>query len=242
MSVNILTARVPVALECPETMAPALQSVLEGEYETGYFGENLRILDIGANVGAFAHWASLRWPGSRIDCFEAHPGTFAMLDRNTRRLPGVTLHHGAVWPAEDERVLYFGRYPGDGEAGIVRVIEGMFAQVPEAEGFLVPVVHPRALPPADVVKLDVEGAEPEILEHLDLAETSILLLEYHSDLGKRRILELTRERFAVLRAVDHPWRGLMGRPEYRADLADDHFGLLHLVAREGCRLRRLGEG
>jgi|DewCreStandDraft_4_1066084.scaffolds.fasta_scaffold01983_12 FkbM family methyltransferase len=241
MAPALLEARIPIALDCPESMVPALESVLSGEYETGHFGENLAILDIGANVGAFAVWASLRWPGSRIACYEAHPGTFALLERNTRHLAGVVRHHAAVWPTEEERILCFGRYPGDGEAGIVRVIEGMFARVPAEEGVFVPTVHPRTLPRADIVKLDVEGAEPEILEHLDLAETSLLLLEYHSDAGKARILELTRERFAVLRAVDHPWRGLMGRPEYRADLADDHFGLLHLVAREGCRLHRLAE-
>lgn len=241
MAVAGLEARIPAALDCPESMVPALESVLAGEYETGCFGENLAILDIGANVGAFALWASLRWPGSRIDCWEAHPGTFAMLERNTRHLPGVTRHHAAVRPAVKERVLDFGRYPGDGEAGIVTVIEGVFTQVPAEEGVLVPTVHPRTLPRADIVKLDVEGPEPEILENLDLSATSLLLLEYHSDAGKARILEATRDRFAILRAIHHPWRGLVGRPEYRADLVDDQFGLLHLVAREGCRLRRLAE-
>ncbi len=241
MSSTVVWARVPIALEAPETMVPALQSVLEGEYETGWSGEGLRVLDIGANVGAFAIWAALRWPGSRIDSFEPHPGSFAMLERNTRPFPGITPHNRAVWP-EPGRARYFGRYAGDGEAGIVRVIGRMFAEVPLDRSFEVEVVHPAALPRADVVKLDVEGAEPEILEHLDLSATSLVLLEYHSDAGKRRILEVTRGRFAVLRAVDHPWRGLMDRPEYRADLADDHFGLLFLIAREGCRLRAPAAG
>jgi FkbM family methyltransferase len=218
-------------------MAPALESVLAGEYETGYFGEGLRVLDIGANLGAFAIWAALRWPGSRIDCYEAHPGTFALLERNTRHVPGVVRHHRAVWPSATPTVRCYGRYAGDGEAGVVQVIEGMFVCVPRERGFEVPVVHPAELPQADIVKLDVEGAEPDILEHLDLSRTSLVLLKYHSDAGKARILRATGERFAVLREVEHPWRRLLDRPEYRPDLADDHYGLLYLVAREGCRLR-----
>lgn len=239
---TVLQARVPVALEAPETMAPALASVLEGEYEAGYSGERLQILDIGANVGAFAIWAGLRWPGSRIDCYEAHPGTFALLERNVAAYPGVACHNRAVYPSEAERARYYGRYPGDGEAGIVSVIEGMFTDVPAVGSFEVPVVHPRTLPRADIVKLDVEGAEPEILEHLDLAETSLVLMEYHSDAGKERILATLEPRFAIVRRVDHPWRGLVDRPEYRSDLADDHYGLLLLAARQGCRLRRDDQG
>ena len=58
-------ARIPMSLAVPEAMHWAIKDVLEGEYEGGFDGVGLDILDIGANVGSFALWASARWPGSR---------------------------------------------------------------------------------------------------------------------------------------------------------------------------------
>jgi predicted RNA methylase len=79
---KILTAQVPVTMEVPDSVYGAVVEVLTGEYEPGYFGEGLTILDIGANVGSFSLWANLRWPGSTIYAYEPHPGTCAMLKRN----------------------------------------------------------------------------------------------------------------------------------------------------------------
>ena len=41
-----------------------IKDVLEGEYEAGFDGVGLDILDIGANVGSFALWATARWPST----------------------------------------------------------------------------------------------------------------------------------------------------------------------------------
>ncbi len=82
----IYEARIPVALDVPEAMHWAIKDVLEGEYECGFDGQGFDILDVGANVGSFAVWASLRWPGSRIGSYEPHPGTFDYLRRNTAGL------------------------------------------------------------------------------------------------------------------------------------------------------------
>jgi hypothetical protein len=38
-----VSTRVPVTLEFPDEMADAIKEVLEGEYESGYPGENLNI-------------------------------------------------------------------------------------------------------------------------------------------------------------------------------------------------------
>ncbi|MCL6608511.1 MAG: hypothetical protein K6T74_10495 [Geminicoccaceae bacterium] len=54
-------------------------------------------------------------------------------------------------------------------------------------------------------------------------------------------MRATGERFAVLREIEHAWRPLLARPEYRPELADDHYGLLYLVARRGCRLRTVAD-
>ena len=47
-------AHIPMSLAVPEAMHWAIKDVLEGEYECGFDGVGLDILDIGANVGSFA--------------------------------------------------------------------------------------------------------------------------------------------------------------------------------------------
>ena len=46
------------------------------------------ILDIGANIGAFALWAIGRWPGCRLHCYEPLPANFDMLRQNLAHLEG----------------------------------------------------------------------------------------------------------------------------------------------------------
>ena len=58
------TAKIPLTIDCPDAMAEAVRYVFEGEYESHHDGAGLDILDVGANVGSFAIWASMRWPGS----------------------------------------------------------------------------------------------------------------------------------------------------------------------------------
>ena len=40
------------------------------------------VLDIGANIGAFACWALERWPGAEVNCYEPVPANFDMLRQN----------------------------------------------------------------------------------------------------------------------------------------------------------------
>ena len=74
--------------------------VLRGEYALppGYRVEPpVRVLDIGANVGAFAIWARQQWPGCELDCYEPHPENAKLLRRNVHHLgDGVRVHEVAV--------------------------------------------------------------------------------------------------------------------------------------------------
>lgn len=161
-------------------MLPYLTWVLEGEYESGYVGEGLRVLDIGANAGAFSIWAAHRWPGSTIDAYEPSPSTFALLQENTRSYPMIRCHNLAVYPSAGDGIAFTSRYPGDGEAGIVECLADTFnlGNRDERDFFDVPALHPRELPSADIVKIDAEGAEAEIVKHANFSAASLLLMEY----------------------------------------------------------------
>lgn len=57
--------------------------VLAGCYDVPYFvedGKPFEVIDIGADVGAFARWAAKRWPKCPIHCYEWRPGLMASLE------------------------------------------------------------------------------------------------------------------------------------------------------------------
>src|SRR5262249_13191520 len=149
-------------------------------YESGHDGSGLTVLDIGANIGTFAVWASLRWPGSTIHCYEANPETFPYLKRNTVTNPRVHCTHAAVYPGGQRTMTFFYRFAGDGEAGLSAYMGETFRTGADGHTCEVDVVSPAALPKADIVKLDIEGGEATVLAALDLTESALVLCEFQN--------------------------------------------------------------
>jgi len=233
-------ARIPVTVQCPEQMEFAVRDVLEGEYEAGYDGAGLTILDIGANVGSFALWASARWPGSTITSFEPHPGTFEYLTRNTAGRSGITIVNAALFPGGLKRATFHSRFAGDGESGLAAYSGDTFVPGHMGLTYEVDVIDPASLPSADVVKIDIEGGEGDVLKHLDLSRTSLVLAEFQNGKNRAQILDILKEDFEITKDIVHPWDGLLGYSGYRADLKGDVFGLTFAVRKETTRLKRIG--
>jgi FkbM family methyltransferase len=240
MSPTVFTARIPLTLDCPEPMRAAVAYVFEGEYESGYDGEGLDILDIGANVGAFARWAELRWPHSRVRCYEPNPGTFAYLLRNTELSPAITCINAALYPGVRAREPFVARWDGDGEAGLATYAGDTFAATLNAPVFEVDVIDPATVAPADIVKIDVEGGEGAVLAHLDLSPTALVLLEFQN--GKNRVLcrDVLARDFDLIVDESHPWDPILDYKGYRADLEGDVYGRIFALRKGTTRLRRRG--
>jgi FkbM family methyltransferase len=137
-----------------------------------------RIIDGGANIGLSVLFFKGLYPRSTIVAFEADRLIFDVLQRNVTalNLKGVELHREALWRERGEVAFT----PEGADSG--RVIAGVESacRVPS-----VPLSDLLAQP-ADLVKLDIEGAEFEVLQAAkpQLHQVKQLFVEYHSVAGQ----------------------------------------------------------
>lgn len=174
----------------PPTMRPHVARVLAGEYglPPGFelTIERPVVLDLGANVGAFTHWAKAKWPRAVVYAYEPLPENFGALALNTTELLDVELVRAAVTEGgEPMRPLYRGRN-NCGEASLERGDEQ------SGESVLVPCISAALLPACDVMKLDLEGYERRVLATYLLATVpaswpTVVMLEWHDAAERWRI-------------------------------------------------------
>lgn len=231
-------SHIPLALDCPPAMAAAVRYVLEGEYESHFDGAGLDILDIGANIGSFARWADMRWPSSTIRCFEPNPGTFTFLERNIADRSNITATNAAIYPGSGEKAAFFARYDGDGEAGLVSYAGDTFRAGAMQRTFDVAVLAPHTLPSADIVKLDVEGAEAAILKHLDLSRTELVLAEFQNRRNREEMRAILSNGFVAILDEECPWDPILDYRDYQQDLKGDVYGRMFYARPELQRLSR----
>ncbi|MDX2158040.1 MAG: FkbM family methyltransferase [Hyphomicrobiaceae bacterium] len=230
-------APIPITVECPEAMQAPVDYVFRGEYESHHDGTGLDILDVGANVGSFALWASLRWPSSRITSFEPNPGTFELLKRNTAGHDGITIHNAALFPGGPRREKFFSRYAGDGEAGLQSYAGDTFIESAEGSWIEVDVVDPATLPSPEIVKLDIEGGEASVLAHLDLSRTVLVLAEFQNRKNRDAMRDtLAKAGFEAVLDEEAPWDPILDYRDYRRELKGDIFGRMFYRLRGQSRM------
>ncbi len=158
------------------------------------------LFDVGANCGFLALRCCLRNPGLRAVCFEPHPRTFGVLQRNIE-LNGLA-----------PRVTAMGCAVG-AQSGTCRIelsaASSMAVVTPQSSGPArgasavdVPLIslddfcRERQLWP-EILKIDVEGFEVEVLSGAAecLRQVKRLVLEFHSDDLRARCLQMLAPRF-----------------------------------------------
>jgi FkbM family methyltransferase len=132
--------------------------------------EPATILDVGANIGAFAQRAREKWPRARIVCCEPMPFNIVRLRRNAPA--DTTIISAAVREQSGVDEIFI----GDNFA------TGGFVQFGRQtrQKLLVECIAAKELPPCDLVKIDTEGSEVEILRNLQLQRAQAIFLEHHS--------------------------------------------------------------
>lgn len=119
------------------------------------------IVDAGAYVGYTAVYYAMRYPAARIVAIEPQSANFEQLRKNTKGLDRITLVEGAVWHQHDPLEIvnpaaashsFRMTAASDGPAGVRSHTMSDIMKLADT-------VH------IDILKLDVEGAEYDILRH-----------------------------------------------------------------------------
>lgn len=165
--------------------------IFAGEYDIQkYENKNAKILDIGANIGSFARWASYRWPGCSIQCYEPIASNFNYLIENTKDLSNVECHNVAIGSKESQVFMYYG-IQNCGQCSFYKTEEQV------SSGETVNVISATTLDYADIVKIDTEGAEVEIVKYLQF-QPHLFLIEYHSLDNRSEILNILNDHYTLM--------------------------------------------
>jgi FkbM family methyltransferase len=115
------------------------------------------IVDCGANIGLTSLYFASAYPCARIYSVEADPENFAVLTSNTAGESRIVPIHGCIVSRPQDTVLFYNQGPAWGR------------KLGDSDGVHVPAVTLDALLAAhgigrvDLLKMDIEGAEREVL-------------------------------------------------------------------------------
>jgi FkbM family methyltransferase len=161
------------------------------EYQFTFDSPAPLILDCGSNIGVSVLYFKTTYPGARIVAFEPDETAFRTLEENVRanRWDLVELHHAALH-SQDGEIDCFSAPALPGSlvmSSLPQRVSGAEGKVTARQTVQSLRLSPFVTEPVDLVKMDIEGAECDVME--DLARTGKLplikqiVLEYHHHLN-----------------------------------------------------------
>jgi FkbM family methyltransferase len=138
------------------------------------------ILDLGANVGYASVYFSNRWPEAAILAVEPAAENVVLLKRNTGAYPRIDVLHAAVWSRPADVAI---ANPG-ADANAFRMTEAADGG-PRVRAFTIAqLIAQLGCERLDLLKMDVEGAEAEILRGSAdwLDRVNVMMIELHDRL------------------------------------------------------------
>lgn len=170
--------RYPVVVRAGTTDSACYRQVLlEKHYDFSLGFSPRLIIDGGANIGMASVFFANKYPSARIIAVECEKSNFEMLKRNTARYSNITPVFCAVWSengtlhvnegSEGENWAFRTQLSGEGECVPAQTIDAIVATNGEGN--------------ADLVKLDIEGAEREVFDRPGewLKYASAVMVELH---------------------------------------------------------------
>lgn len=138
------------------------------------------IIDAGANIGASTLWFAVNFPDCQVFAVEPDLGNFATLKKNSEGVPNIRLFNAGLW---------------DTPTALSPVIENgtgwgcRVAEKPDGKTKVPSITVPELLAKDErlrpvIVKIDIEGAETEVLRSNNewVDEIPLLIFESHDNL------------------------------------------------------------
>lgn len=146
-------------------------------------GDAPYIIDCGSNIGLSLLYFKKRYPKAEILAFEADPDIFRILAKNIDNygLDRITPRNKAVWHANTTISFqaeggFSGRAAAEHGPGLISLDAIRLRDYLDR--------------PVDLLKIDIEGAEFEVLDDCRdrLGQVKNLFVEYHSLAGQKQVL------------------------------------------------------
>jgi FkbM family methyltransferase len=161
VTLDIRGSRFPVHLTDPSDLMVLRDIFVIGEYEADYLPDPEVIVDLGSHAGFSVLFFRARFPAARIIAVEADPRTLRKLQRNVGHLGGVTIVHAAMGADDGTARLDVGELSWSS-----RRARGTVAGVAVPAISLDTLCRRLQLRRIDLLKIDIEGAEWDVLNAL----------------------------------------------------------------------------
>jgi len=136
------------------------------------------ILDCGSHIGLAVLYYKTQWPGAEVVAFEPDAGNYSILQKNISGFQGVTAFQKAIWKEETELT-----FQSEGTMG-----SKIGSGADNGKSVSVQTVRLKDLlvRPIDFLKLDIEGAEYEVLMDCgnSIGYIKNLFIEYHGSFAQ----------------------------------------------------------
>lgn len=159
---------------------------IDQNYFIPFTKEPLSIIDCGTNIGISLLYFRTQAPSAHIIAFEPNPYTYEVAKRNIdRNNLQVTLHNVGVG-SKSEQVTFFTEIsdPTSQSASMTKQLATKHYAMQEIKVVIEPLSK-FITEPVDILKLDIEGAEGEVITELaqanKLSFVKKIFIEYHFD-------------------------------------------------------------
>ena len=148
--------------------------------------EEITIIDCGTNIGMSVLYFKLLAPNAKVIAFEPNPDTFNIIKDNVgKNNLDVKLYNVGLGKEQGELPFYTDMGDSSSQsASLTKHIQNKNRELKEIK-VTIDKLSNYISGPIDVLKLDIEGAEGEVLEDLEetdkLKYCKIVFLEYHYD-------------------------------------------------------------